>query len=311
MGCGLVLFVLLSVVGSSGCGGGVDHVEIRVGGQAITSSEITHRMAANAPEHFVPDAPRYEACVDRLRSILQVSDQAVLKTECEDQYDTLRRQALSQLIVDAWLEEAAREEGLPASEQDDATAAALALRSKVFDEAGHSSPTQAAHYYRTHIRGFVIPERRYFDIDNRPTEAAAQRDRRRMEAGESFSSISPIHEMIERPTRIRYPPGERVARAVIFTAPLHRLGGPIKVYGAHSLFIVTRVVPARVRPFTSVRGQIEARLTAERRRRALGAFISAWRRKWTARTSCSPGFVVQKCREYQGARAPEASLELD
>jgi len=267
-------------------------------------------MTAEAPGHAVPDPPNYKACIARLEGILQVSYKAVLTMECKDQYEALRHQALEQAIASAWLEGEAGEDGLAASKQSPAKVAA-ALRKKIVQQAGHSTATQAAGYYRAHIRSFTTPERRYFEIDNRGTEAAAQRDKHRLEAGASFSSTTPLHEMIERPTSIKYLPREKIARAVIFAAPLHRLGGPIEVYGAHSLFIVTRVAPARIRPFASVRRQIEARLTSERRRRALASFISAWRRKWTARTSCSPGSVVQKCREYQGAKAAEAPLSFD
>jgi hypothetical protein len=62
---------------------------------------------------------------------------------------------------------------------------------------------------------------------------------------------------------------------------------------------------------TQVRRSIAASLAHERWVRALRIFIIAWRRKWTAKTDCQPGFVVQKCRQYRGPRFPGDPLALN
>ncbi len=36
---------------------------------------------------------------------------------------------------------------------------------------------------------------------------------------------------------------------------------------------------------------------------ALAKFINDFSAKWSARTSCKPGYVVQECRQYKGAKS--------
>lgn len=45
-------------------------------------------------------------------------------------------------------------------------------------------------------------------------------------------------------------------------------------------------------------------VTGAARQRALAAFLRDFTARWTARTSCRPGFVVQECRQFNGPKAP-------
>lgn len=44
-------------------------------------------------------------------------------------------------------------------------------------------------------------------------------------------------------------------------------------------------------------------LTAAQQQQALAKFTSEFTKKWSARTSCQPGYVVQECRQYNGPKA--------
>jgi hypothetical protein len=74
--------------------------------------------------------------------------------------------------------------------------------------------------------------------------------------------------------------------------------GPLKAGVDFFVFEVTRITPARQLPLAAVRNSISKHLTETSRREALANFISAWRRRWRARTICQPGYVVQECSEY-------------
>ncbi|HTB71017.1 MAG TPA: hypothetical protein VK707_08560 [Solirubrobacteraceae bacterium] len=45
-------------------------------------------------------------------------------------------------------------------------------------------------------------------------------------------------------------------------------------------------------------------LTGAQQQQALARFIREFTAKWSARTSCQPGYVVQECKEYKGVKAP-------
>jgi hypothetical protein len=44
------------------------------------------------------------------------------------------------------------------------------------------------------------------------------------------------------------------------------------------------------------------------RQRALMRFFQEFPRRWAAKTTCQPGYVVPNCREYTGALAPQINL---
>ncbi|HEV2974447.1 MAG TPA: hypothetical protein VGX69_05560, partial [Solirubrobacteraceae bacterium] len=97
----------------------------------------------------------------------------------------------------------------------------------------------------------------------------------------------------------------------IFKAPLHVLTGPIRLNNLYFVIEITRIAHPYVQSLAQERTAIAKRLTEARERRTLAAFVAAWRRRWLARTSCQPGFVVQKCRQYSGPEAAEDPLQLN
>jgi len=63
----------------------------------------------------------------------------------------------------------------------------------------------------------------------------------------------------------------------------------------------------------AVSAKIEERLTHEgstsqSQQRIFSTFSEQFPKKWAARTSCRPGYVVANCRQYRGSSAPEANL---
>jgi hypothetical protein len=52
-------------------------------------------------------------------------------------------------------------------------------------------------------------------------------------------------------------------------------------------------------PFRTQNGTLSTR-----RARIFAAWVEAFPRRWAARTTCSPGYVVPNCREYRGPDTP-------
>jgi foldase protein PrsA len=178
------------------------------------------------------------------------------------------------------------------------------------------SPTHAeiAKYYQRHRSSFEIPERRTVEIINRKSEAAALALKRKVAAGRSFTHFVeqrgpiPLSPESYSPSR----GSDAIFPRAVHLAPLNRVMGPVLVHKVdHYLFRVTDVVRAREQPLAQVEGAIRRQLAADQLRRTLAAFVAAWRTRWIAQTTCSAGYVVQKCRQYRGPRAPEDPTTLD
>jgi hypothetical protein len=319
---GLVLAAFGALaIGAAGCGGGVDaHVVAHVGSVAITAPELAEQMGQLAPEHYVPDAPKFAGCVRRQeQEALQQAPAASLRTECAQRYASLKTEALDAMISSYWLIGEAEERRLLAGRGELGASArqVLAQRSasELLAEIDRKTPavTEAdvRAYYRQNGGKFERAEVRDVDlVENLPSVAAATKVKQDIEAGRARLAAMALHESVER---FKVPGGGYATRSgeeAIFLARPHLLSGPVKLNRHYAIFEVERVRPPTRAPFRSVESQVKRRLTAARRQRYLERFIGAWHAKWLARTSCAAGYVVQKCREFSGTKSPESPLAL-
>jgi len=315
---GAAMLAISSLTACAFMSGGV---VARVADMAMTISALDHRMGVMA------------------------GGQPVGAVERRD--PRLKQQALEYLIASSWVTGEAAERGLaPSSEEirerlregqaasfaggeaelraflqaTRQTTSDLALEARVELAAGKltalalkAAPSvtgdQALGYYRSHEERYVLASRREVRITNTKTAAAAAAIESRVAAGEPFAAVS-SREMVTLPRR----PGEAYARPAleeaIARASADVLVGPVKGRVDYYLFEVKRVLPATRQPFARVEGSIRAQLAAEAQRRALASFIARWRSRWRARTDCTRGYVVQKCRQYDGVVSPEDALDF-
>ena len=92
---------------------------------------------------------------------------------------------------------------------------------------------------------------------------------------------------------------ERVLSRALFSARLDRLEGPIKTPFGYYIFKVTKVNRATQESLAQVSPAIERRLIDQAKAKALSAWVMAFTQRWTARTTCLTGYVVQDCQGYQ------------
>lgn len=189
--------------------------------------------------------------------------------------------------------------------------ASARLRQLATVNAVRVTDAQIASYYERHKQQFSVPERREAQITNQKTRAAAERIKRAVESGGSLLSAAQ-RKVGEGVVGAGAVPGQRdTVERVIMAARPNVPTGPVEIGGDYYLFKVTKIVPARTRTLAQSERAIRRQLAAEQERRALAAFVEAWRTKWTAKTDCQPGYVAQKCRQYVGAKAPEDPLTLN
>jgi foldase protein PrsA len=339
----MIALLLATVAGLTACGGSAhgSRTIARAGQSPITENSLMHWITVLAPQHVPVEPSRYSACIAYQRTLTPRSTVRQLREQCQHQYVTLRSQALGYLISSAWLTGEAQRQGIAVSRREveqrlverrrsflrdaefkesiDAIGhtiadveleitrelAAQKIEQRLSEEHPRLTSADIVGYYRHHIARFKLPERRYFDIvENIHSLAEAQKLTRELAHGRSLEGIS-IRESVSR-TEYETVQGEkRTIYKAIFNTRQNTLSPPVLINGYYFLVKVTSTTPARTQPLAEVEGTIGKRLRAESQRRALTAFIKTWRRRWSAKTNCYPGYVIQKCRQYAGPRIPE------
>jgi hypothetical protein len=163
-----------------------------------------------------------------------------------------------------------------------------------------------ADFYRTHAARYHKRERRYYDLyEQIPKRTEAVALAQRLRRGERVHQRANKEEPF-RPRNFRNLPERAITFRAVFSAKkTNVVVGPLPLQGAWCLFILKRIVPARLQPLAEVRLSIERTLLATFERRERARLIAAYRWRWLARTDCRPGYVVQKCRQFRGSRVSE------
>jgi hypothetical protein len=306
--CAVVLGALITL---ESCGSGAsDPVVVRVAGVSISRATVDHWTTAIAGGRVTRDPSRRQSLREQALNFLISSDWAIGEALARGLKPTKRE-------IEQQLQQK-RSASFPGGEDEfreflkqsgrtlqDATLEAKAewAASQLRRLAARGEPeisAQVAAYYSSHKERYLIPEQREVEITNRKHPAEVVKLKREVESEKkSFSRFSQ-RGIAERPRRLI----PKLDRA-LFSAKPDVLTGPIKQRVDYYLFKVTRIVPAKRRPLAQVEEQIRKQLAARQRRETMAGFIKAWRSRWIARTRCSPGYVVQKCRQYSGDKAPE------
>jgi foldase protein PrsA len=297
---------LVLVSGVSACGAGsAGSVVAQVGDVGITRATLDHWMSVLATKDGTANAPaqteRRRALSFLISSEWQIGEaaelgMAVSRREATEQ---LERQASSfrggtrewnellklsgRTVSDAMLEAQA--------ELASARIDRLALAHRVT-----LTSAQIATYYTANRRRFTAPEQRRVELVHTESKAVAEKVKSEGASGGGLPSATQPESLVYV-KRLRGATNNTVSRA-IFAAKPRTLVGPVQVGPNYFVFEVTRVTPGSQQPLAQARPSIEHTLASEGRQQAAAESIKAWRMKWIARTSCRPGFVVQKCRQY-------------
>jgi len=212
----VLVAALAAALVASGCGGGVPSNGVaKVGDTTITKATFNHWLAAAAkqqqqsspegkPEEAaaVPDPPNFTRCIaskqaQPLPKGAQKPPVAQLKSQCKQQYDSLKQQTMQFLIQAQWIEQESKARGVKAttaqvqktfqdqkkqafpkeadyqkflqtsgrSEQDilfqvKQQVLVNALQAKVVEDKGNVSQKQIADYYNKNKSRFAQPENR-------------------------------------------------------------------------------------------------------------------------------------------------------
>jgi foldase protein PrsA len=241
--------VLLTGVTLTACGGGIPgDAVVNVNGTPVTTATFNHWMmvAANAssassttgaaiPRTVVPDPPTYKNCIAHLEATAPKPAKgqskpttATLKSQCEQQYTSLKQTTLGFLISANWLLGEASEQGIKISDAEvqkafnkiksqqfpteadfqkfltstGYTVSDLLLRvkldelstkiqQKITKNAGKKpSQKEITAYYEAHKSQYGQPEKRNILIILTKTQAQAEKAKKEIESGKSFASVA-------------------------------------------------------------------------------------------------------------------------
>ena len=188
--------------------------------------------------------------------------------------------------------------------------AAQRLHDVTVERVSAASRAEIVAYYKRHRERFTIPERRELMNTNRKSAAAALQAKREVAAGKSFASLAFFPETVSLSRTLRAFRPRSHLEVVMLNAPRHVLIGPVRRRVDYFIFEVEKIIPGRHLSLGEVQAKIKRTLMNAGRHKALVDAVARWRTVWTAKTDCSRGYVVQKCRQYSGARAPEDRLRF-
>ena len=240
---GAVFFASLAL---TACGGGIpSNAVVQVGSNPITKTTFEHWLsvaaassattaAKTAAKPVLPDPPNYTNCIAHLEATAAKPAKgqskpttAQLKSECEQQYTSLKQEVLGFLISSEWVLGEASNLGVKVSDAEvkkefekiknqqfpkaaefekflassGQTVSDLLLRvklnmlsSKIQQKISKakSSPSKAEieKYYKENPSRFGTPEKRNVAIILTKTEAQAKEAKKEIESGKSFASVA-------------------------------------------------------------------------------------------------------------------------
>jgi foldase protein PrsA len=315
-----VLVLPICCMGLAACGaGGSDSVVVRIGGTAITKTMLDHWisvMNAGGAASSDPARQRDRALQYLISSEWLIDESAsrgLTASEQEVRQQVAARQAASGGGVEFHKFLASTHRSVADVELEARVELASSrLRQLVAGTAGNVTSMQIATYYKRHRQLFITPERRVAKYAGRHSIAAAEALKRAVESGKrDLTSVAQRNVGEETMTVSSLPNQHDPIESVIYAAKPNVVAMSGKIHGDYYLIQVVRVFPPVAQPLVQVAGTIRGRLVEEAQRRALATFVKAWRAKWIARTGCRPGYVVQKCSQYDGPEAPEDPLTLN
>jgi len=170
---------------------------------------------------------------------------------------------------------------------------------------------QVTKYYNENKSKYGTPEKRNVRIVLTKTEAAANAAKKEVESGKSFASVASKSSI--DPTskanggllkEVVKGEEEKSLDTAIFSAGKGTLGGPVKTPFGYYVYEVVSITPGTQEPLSKVQATIKQQLVSTGEQSALSKFVKEFKKKWTGKTECRSGYVVQDCKSY---KAPKTS----
>jgi PPIC-type PPIASE domain/SurA N-terminal domain len=170
------------------------------------------------------------------------------------------------------------------------------------------SSDAARNYYETNIAQFQQPETRDFRLILNKSQAKVAQAAKALGPNPSPATWKKVAKQFSTDPTTKANGGLRrgVAKGQnepaldsrVFSAPNGQLVGPFKGQSGWYLIEVEAVHPATTEPFSRVESQIQQQLQSAAQQQQLQSFQTDLVDKWTSRTFCAPGYVIDRCDNF-------------
>jgi len=183
------------------------------------------------------------------------------------------------------------------------------IQQKIVKEKSKVTHDQIEKYYKNNPKRFGVAEKRNLLIILTKTEAEAKKAKQEIESGKSFESVAK-RVSIDPTSKSNGGklPGvvkgqeEKSLDAAVFSAKKGVLTGPVKTPFGYYIFEVQKITPGSQQTLKQAEASIKSQLTATQQQSALSKFVKEFKKKWTAKTDCRPGYVVADCKSYKAPK---------
>jgi foldase protein PrsA len=345
LGAFFVLPLALSACG--GDGGVPGNAVVKIGSDTIKTTAFDHwlKVAATAQQQqtgatgavTLPDPPNYTKCIAQKKKTATKPAKgqpnptdATYKTQCAQEYSTLRDQVMQFLISSAWIEGESADRGVKVSDTDvkkdfdkqrqqsfpkdtDYTAflkssgyvqtLSQKLRTKILEGTDKVSAQQISDYYNKNKSRFAQPEKRDIRIVLTKTEAQANKAKDALKSGQSWKTVASKYS-IDQGTRdsggllAAVPKGqqEKALDDATFAAKKGEIGGPVKTQFGFYVFEVDKITPGEQQTLKQSEASIKQLLVSQQQQTKLDAFVKDFQKKWKDRTDCRKGYATTDCK---------------
>ncbi|HEY2142003.1 MAG TPA: peptidyl-prolyl cis-trans isomerase [Solirubrobacteraceae bacterium] len=319
--CGAVLF---AVMGPNACGGGSGDVVARIGGRPITKAIFDHWLSVPAAadsqtvsSRATTDETLRQRVLDFLISsqwtIGEATELGVKVTdgEAQKQLERFKYVRLEGIKYERFPNEAQLKRSLagPGETRSDQVwlmklnmLTARIEQERLAEARQQITHAQVTRYYEENKRRFLLPEQRDIEIILTYNEATTKKAKQEIESGKSFLRVAKrVSVDSEAPEGVQHlVRGEEEEEFInhVFAAKPHVLVGPVHQALDYYIFEVTKITQASRQTLARSEASIRQWLAVRQLRQMTTKLLAAFERKWTAKTSCRPGYVVAKCRRY-------------
>ena len=186
------------------------------------------------------------------------------------------------------------------------------IEQKITSDAGSVSDDQVKDYYEATKENFTRPETRDIRLIAVPNKKRADQVEEALEADDSNKSFAELARKFSTDPssdaggKTTASEGTYPGKAgeALSEASEGDVEGPIEADGTFYFFKVTKVNPEKVEPLEDVKDQIRQQIEPTIGQQELAKFVSNYNSKWTYRTFCADGYVIERCRNFEPSGRP-------
>jgi foldase protein PrsA len=179
------------------------------------------------------------------------------------------------------------------------------IQEKVAKRKHAVSKAEIEKYYNENKQRFGTPEKRNVELILAKTEAEANKAKHEVESGTSFASVAkkvsidPTSKANGGLLTVVKGQQEKALDEALFSAKQNVLSGPLKTAFGYYVYRFKSASPGNQQSLSQAEAAIKSQLTATQSQTSLTSFVTAFRKKWKAKTECRSGYVVKDCKQFK------------